>query len=164
MNPLKLKDQFAERQSSRDDNVSQTDHVSETIAAALSSNDKVIEIRPATQSRGMGLKRLVLLGAGAIGLAYWAQNSQKPDELIESVKRETASRTHQAAETIEKGSETASKRIEEGSERAGQAVDEAGEKAADRTEKAGEKAAEKTENAGKKADETDSDDSSSSRR
>lgn len=149
---------------SGDDKSSIDNQVSETLSDALSSNDKVIEIRPAKQSKGMGLKRLLLMGVGAISLAYWARKSQKPDELIESVKEETANRTHKAAETIEKGSETASERIEEGSERASEAVHEAGEKAADRTEKAGEKASDRTEEAGKEAsDGSDSDSSSSSR-
>lgn len=110
---------------------------------ALSSNDKVIEIRPAKQSRGMGLKRFLLVGMAAIGLAYWARNSQKPDELIGSVKKKTTDQTQQAAETVKEGSETASERIEEGSEQAGETVQEAGETAADRTEEAGEKAGEK---------------------
>ncbi|WP_178915143.1 hypothetical protein [Natronomonas gomsonensis] len=121
------------------------DQITEAIVDALSANDKVIEIRPARRSKGIGLKRLLLLGAGAVGFAYWVQNSQRPDDLIESVKEKTANRTHQAAEAIEEGSETASKRIEDGSERAGEAVQEAGEKAAERTEDAGEKAAEGTD-------------------
>lgn len=151
------KDKSSENESSIDD------QISETLSDALSSNDKVIEIRPTKQSKGMGLKRLLMLGAGAIGLAYWAQNSQKPKDLIKSVKDETANRTHQAAETIEEGSETASERIEEGSERASEAVHKAGEKAADQTEKAGEKAADQTEKAGKKTSGgSDSDDSGSS--
>jgi len=140
-----LSDRFGESESSVDD------HVSETVAEALSSDDKIIEIRPSQSSSGMGLRRLLLLGAVAIGLAYWARSSQKPDQLIESVKEETASRTHRAAETIEKGSQTASERIESGSERASETVYEAGEKAAERTEEAGEKAAERTEEAGEKA-------------
>ncbi len=152
-----LKDQLGEGKSRIDD------QMTEAIADALSSNDKVIEIRPAKRSKGMGLKRLLLLGAGAIALAYWAQNSRKPGDLIESVKEKTGNRIHQAAETIEEGSETASERIEAGSERAGEAVQEAGEKAAEQTEEAGEKAAERTEEAGEKAaDETDSVASSSS--
>jgi hypothetical protein len=134
-----LKDRFREGESSADD------QITKAAIDALSANDKVIEIRPAKQSKGMGLKRLLLLGAGAIGLAYWARNSQKPDDLIGSVKEKTANRTHQAAETIGEGSETASKRIEEGSERAGDAVQEAGEKVAERTEEAGEKAADETD-------------------
>ena len=135
----KLKDRLGEDESSN------TDQVTEAIVEALSANDKVIEIRPAKRSKGMGLKRLLLVGAGAIGVAYWIRKSQKPDDLIGSVKEKSASRTHQAAETIEEGSETASERIEAGSERAGEAVQEAGEKAAERTEEAGEKAADETD-------------------
>lgn len=130
-----------------DDTSSTDDQITEAIVDALSTNDKVIEIRPEKRSRGIGLKGLLLLGAGAVGLAYWAQKSQKPDELIESVKQKTGTHTHEAAETIEEGSEAASKRIEDGSERAGEAVQEAGEKAADRTEEAGEKVADETESA-----------------
>lgn len=140
-----LKDQFGEDESSVDD------QMTEAIVEALSANDKVIEIRPAKRSTGMRLKKLLLLGAVAIGFAYWVQTSQKPDDLIESVKEKTADQIHQAAETIEEGSETASERIEAGSERAGEAVQEAGEKAADQTEETGEKAAEQTEEAGEKA-------------
>ena len=147
-----LKDQFGEDESSVDD------QMTEAIVEALSANDKVIEIRPAKRSTGMRLKKLLLLGAVAIGFAYWVQTSQKPDDLIESVKEKTADQIHQAAETIEEGSETASERIEAGSERAGEAVQEAGEavqeageKAAEQTEETGEKAAEHTEEAGEKA-------------
>jgi len=103
-----LKDRFEVGESSVDDSIT------EAVVDALSANDKVVEIRPAKRSKGMGLKGLLLLGAAAIGFAYWARNSQKPDDLIESVKEKTADRTHQAAETIEEGSETASERIEEG--------------------------------------------------
>lgn len=141
-----LKDRFGESESSGDD------QMTKAIVDALSANDKVIEIRPAKRSNGMGLKRLLLLGAGAIGFAYWAQKSQKPNDLMRSVKEKTANRTNQAAETIEEESETASERIEAGSERAGEAVQETGQKVAERTEEAGEKA----------ADETDSDASRSS--
>ncbi|WP_418283748.1 hypothetical protein [Halorubrum sp. DTA46] len=143
-----LRDQFGEGKSSIDD------QITEALVEALSANDKVIEIRPAKRSKGRGLKGLLLLGAAAIAFAYWVQNAQKSDDFIESVKEGTADRVHQAAETIEEGSETASERIEAGSERAseavqgaGDAVQEAGEKAAERTEEAGEKAAERTEEA-----------------
>jgi hypothetical protein len=124
---------------------SSDEQTTETIIDALTSNDKVIEIRPAERSRTIGAKRLLLLGAGAIGLAYWVQNSQRPTDLVRSAKERTLGRTDRAAETIEAGSETASERIEEGSQRAGEAVREAGEEAADRTEEAGEKAAEKAD-------------------
>jgi hypothetical protein len=134
-----LKDQFGESESSVDD------QITKAIVDALSANDKVLEIRPAKRSKGMGLKRLLLLGAGAIVFAYWVRHSRKPDDLIGSVKEKTANQTHQVAETIEEGSETASERIEEGSERAGEAVQEAGETVAERTEEAGEKAAEETD-------------------
>ena len=134
-----LKDRFEEDESSVDN------QITNAIVEALSANDKVIEIRPAKRSKGMEIKRLLLLGAGAIGFAYWVRNSQKPDDLIGSVKEKTADRTHQAAETIEDGSEAASERIEEGSERAGEAVQEAGKQVAEQTEEAGEKAADETD-------------------
>jgi NADH dehydrogenase/NADH:ubiquinone oxidoreductase subunit G len=161
-----LKDRFGEDESSIDD------EMTEAIADALSADDKVVEIRPAKRSNGMGLKRRLLMVAGVIGLAYWFRNSQKPDELIGSVKEKTADRTHQAAASIEAGSETASERIEAGSEQigetvqeAGEAVEGAGEKAAARTEEAGEGAAERTEDAGEKATgETGTDASGSSGR
>jgi len=145
-----LTNRFGGDQSSIDE------QMKESVVDALSSNDKVIEIRPASRSRRMGPRRLLLLGAGAIGLAYWAQKSQKPNDLVKSakekpnqvignVKEKAATTTGQAAETIEEGSETASERIEGGSERAGEAVQEAGEKAADRTEEAGETVAEEAD-------------------
>ena len=159
MNGSSLKDQFGDDESGTDD------QVTELILDALSANDKVIEIRPAKRSRKMGLRNLLLLGAGAIGLAALVQRSGKPAEIIEDIKEGTADMVHQAAEAIEEGGEAASDRIEEGSERAGEAFQDAGEKAAERTEDAGEafqdageafqeagdKAAERTEDAGKKA-------------
>lgn len=140
-----LKRQLGADESNRDEKITNA------IIDAISANDKVIEIRPANRSKGMGLRRLLLLGAASIGLAYWARNSQRPKELIESVREQTATRTHQAAETIEAGGETASKRIEEGSDRAGKAVQEAGDKVAERTEEMSDKAADRTEKTGKKA-------------
>jgi len=142
-----LKDQFGESESSVDD------QIREAIVEALSANDKVIEIRPAKRSKGMRLKRLLLLGAAAIAFAYWVQNSQKPNNLIKGVKEKTANRIHQTAESIEKGSESASERIEESSERASEAVHEAAEKASDKAEEAGEKVSDKAEEAGEKASE-----------
>lgn len=121
-----------------EDDSSTDDQITEAIVDALSSNDKVVEIRPVNRS-GMGLRRLLVLGAVAIGVAYWVRKSQKPDDLIESVKEKTTDRSHQAAKTIEESSESASERIEAGSETAGQAVQDAGEEAAERTEEAGEK-------------------------
>lgn len=139
------------------DTESSTDtQTTETIVDALTSNDKVIEIRPAKQSGTFGAKRLLLLAAGAVGLAYWVQNSQRPNDLLKRAKETALDRTDQAAETIEAGSETASERIEDGSktasdriesgsERAGEMIQEAGETTADRTEEAGEEAAEKAD-------------------
>lgn len=138
-----LRDRFGESESSTDD------QITKAIVDALSSDDKIVEIRPAKRSSGMGLKRLLLLGAVSIGFAYWVQNSQKPDDLIKGVKEKAANRTNQAAETIEAGSENASKRIEEGTDQASEAVQKAGEKVADRTEDAGEKTSDETDNAKK---------------
>ncbi|WP_435094929.1 hypothetical protein [Halorubrum sp. N11] len=139
-----LKDQFGEDDSSVDD------QKTKAIVDALSANDKVIEIRPAKRSKGMGLKGLLLLGAGAIALVYWVQNSQKSNEVIEGAKEKAASRIHQTAEGIEEGSETASERIEEGSEQASEVVHETAEKASDKAEEAGEKASDTAEEAGEK--------------
>ncbi|WP_123624328.1 hypothetical protein [Halorubrum sp. CSM-61] len=151
-----LKDQLMRKRSELEDRLEEDeseegDPVTEAIADALSSNDRIIEIRPAKRSGGMRLKKLLLLGAGALGFAYWSRNSKKPDEVVRGVKDMTANRIHQAAESIEAGSEAASERIEEGSERASEAVQEAGEKAADRAEEAGGKASDKAEETGKKA-------------
>lgn len=129
-----------------DDDSSGTDsQITDAIVEALSENDKVLEIRPAKESGGMGVKRLLLMGAGALGIAYWVRKSQKPNDLIGSVKEKTTNRSQEAAETIEAGSETASERIEEGSKRAGNAVRETGETVAEQTEEAGETASEKAE-------------------
>jgi hypothetical protein len=57
MKPSSLKDQFVEGKSGIDD------QITDAIVEALSVNDKVIEIRPAKRSKGMRLKRLLLLGA-----------------------------------------------------------------------------------------------------
>jgi len=138
-----LKAQSGNPESSADE------QLATAIADALSSNDKVVEIRPANRSTGIGLTRLALIVAGAVGLAYWMRTSQKPDELIESAKSKTARRTsdatHRAAETIQEGSETAADRIEAGSQRAGETIEDVGETAADRTESVGEAAAEESE-------------------
>jgi cytoskeletal protein RodZ len=141
-----LKDKIGEDEPSIDD------QMKKAIADAFSGNDKVIEIRPARRSKGIGLKRLLLIGAVAIGLAYWVRKSQRPNDLIESAKGKTSDQIHQAAETIDEGSEAASERIEAGSERAGEAVQEVGEEAAEQTEEAGEEAAEWTEEAGEEAE------------
>lgn len=146
MKSFSLKDQIEEDESSADD------QMTKAIVDALSANDRVIEIRPAKRTGGLGLKGLLLLGVGAIGFAYWVRNSQRPDDFIEGIKEKTADQTHQAAETIEDGSEAVSEQIEEGSERASEAVEEGGKKAAEQTEEAGEKV----------ADETDSDEKTTS--
>lgn len=122
---------------------STNEQVSETIADALASNDKVVEIRPAKRSGGMGMRRLILLGAGAVGVAYWAQKSRTPRELFNKARGKGGD----AASSIERGSEAAAEGIEAGSDQAGEAVKGAGETAADQMEAAGESAAEKTEDA-----------------
>jgi len=111
-----LMDRFDTEESSADE------QMMNAVVDALSANDKVIEIRPANRSNRMGLKTLLLLGAAVIVLAYWARSAEKSDDLVERVKERAATRTDQAVETIEEGSETASERIEEGSERAGETV------------------------------------------
>lgn len=156
MNDSSLKDQFKDQFG--DDEPSTDDRLMNLVSDALSANDKVIEIRPAERSKRMGAKNLLLLGAGAIGLAFLIQKSGKPGKVVEDVKEGTADLIHQAAEAIEVGGEAASERIEESSERAGEVFQEAGEKAAKRTEEAGEtfqeageEAAERTEKAGEEA-------------
>lgn len=134
-----LKTPFGDEESSTDD------QMTETVVEALAANDKVIEIRPADQSKGLGIKKFLLLGVGALGLAYWVRNSETPDEFIENVKEKASTQVDHAEEAIEEGSETASERIEEGSGRVSEAVETAGETAADRTEEAGEKATPETD-------------------
>lgn len=125
------------------------DRLTDALVDAIASNDKVIEVRPAEQSRGPGLAGLLVLAVGAAGLAYWVLNSRTSDDLLETAKEETADRTRRAtegaAEAIDEGSETAADRIEAGSQRAGDAVEEAGETAADRTEEAGDAAADEAD-------------------
>jgi uncharacterized protein HemX len=138
-----------------DDPETERDRTVEAILDAISSSDRTVEIRPPRDESGTGLMRMLVLVAAAAGLAYWLAKAQKPEELVESAKEETAYRTRrmseEAAETIERGSESAAERIEVESERAGEAVQEAGQTAAERTETAGEEAAEQTEDAGEEA-------------
>ena len=150
MNDSSLKDQFKDQFG--DDEPSTDDQLMNLVSDALSANDKVIEIRPAERSKRMGAKNLLLLGAGAIGLAFLIQKSGKPGKVVEDVKGGTADLIHQAAEAIEVGGEAASERIEESSERAGEAFQEAGEEAAERTEDASEEAADEMDD---EADEID---------
>jgi Mg-chelatase subunit ChlI len=125
------------------------DQLTEAIIDALSSNDKTIEVRPASGSRSMGATRLLLLVAGTAAFAYWLMSSRRTDDILETAKEETVHRTRraseEAAESIEAGSEAMSDRIDEGTERASEAVEEAGKKAADRTESAGETVADEAE-------------------
>lgn len=133
------------------------DQITEAVIDAIRSNEKTIEIRPATQSSGPGLLRLLLFVGIAIGISYWLRKSQNPTDAIQSVTSKTADRTkrvtERAAETIQGSGETVAQRVEEGSEMAGEKVEETGERTAAKAEQTGEKVVEK-------ADESDSSSSS----
>ena len=125
------------------------ERIADAVTGAIKSNDKTIEIRPADQSKGLGISRLLLLVVGAIGLSYWLQKSQRPAEMIRETTNTIADRTKQSteqtAEKIEEGGEEVADRIEEESEKAGEKVEEAGEKTAEKSEETGKKAAKKAE-------------------
>ncbi|PSP74657.1 hypothetical protein BRC70_02160 [Halobacteriales archaeon QH_6_68_27] len=120
--------------------------------AVAESNDWVIEIRPAGQSKGRGTLSLVALVAGVVAVGYWLQRSQRPTETLRSAASETAEKTkqgtEQAADTIEESGEEVAERVEEGSQKASEQVEQTGEKAAEETEEAGETAAEKADEFG----------------
>ena len=130
------------------------------------SNDKVVEIRPANESKGGGKFPLMLLVGTALAVGYWLRKSQDPAEELQGVASETADRTRdmttQAAETIQESGETVAERVEEGSQKVGERFEQTGESAAERVEEesqkageeieqTGESTAEKTEQAGEKA-------------
>ncbi len=139
----------------------ESDRFEEAVIDAIKeSNDKTVEIRPANESKGGRISRLLLFVGAAIGLGYWMRKSQKPKEILESAKSETADRTEemseraadrteemseQAATTIQEGGETVAERVEEGSQEAGEQIEQTGEDAAEATEEAGEEAAEKAD-------------------
>lgn len=145
MNTPSLKDRLGDEESSADD------EMTDAIVDAISANDKVIEIRPAKQSKRTGLNGLLLLGAGVIGLAYLVQRSETSDDLVEGTKEKMADRVNEAAESIDEGSEAASERIEAGTERASETAQAVGETASERAEEAGEAASEHAEKAGEAA-------------
>lgn len=140
---------------------SESDRFEEAVIEAIQeSNDKTVEIRPANNSKGGGISRVLLFVGAAIGLGYWMRKSQKPNEMLQSAKSKTAGRTEemteqaadrteemseQAAETIQEGGETVAERVEEGSQEAGEQIQQTGEEAAEATEEAGEEAAEKAD-------------------
>jgi len=132
---------------------SEGDRVEEAVIDAIKeSNNKTIEIRPANKSKIGRISRVLLFVGAVIGLSYWMRKSQKPKEMLQSAKSETADRTkemsEQAAETIQEGGETVAERVEEGSQAAGEQIEQTGEEAAEATEQAGEEAAEKADEDG----------------
>lgn len=157
---------------SRSSESSQTEpdeQIEEAVTDAIrTSNDKVVEIRPANESKGRGRRLLMLLAGGALAVGYWLRRSENPTKTIQSAASKTATRTEEAstraAETIQTGGGTMAARVEEKSEEAGERVQEGGETMADRVEEGsqkageqveqtGESAAEKTEQAGEQAGE-----------
>ena len=154
---------------------SEGDRVEEAVIDAIKeSNNKTIEIRPANKSKIGRISRVLLFVGAVIGLSYWMRKSQKPKEMLQSAKSETADRTkemseqaadrtkemseqaadrtkemsEQAGETIQEGGETVAERVEEGSQAAGEQIEQTGEEAAEATEQAGEEAAEKADEDG----------------
>lgn len=155
---------------SRSSKTSQTEtdeQIQEAVTDAIrTSNDKVVEIRPANESKSGGRRLLMMLTAGALAVGYWLRRSENPARALRKAASQTAGRTEQAstkaAETIQKEGGTLAARVEEKSQKAGERVQEGGETMADRVEEksqkageqveeTGENAAEKTERAGKKA-------------
>lgn len=128
------------------------EQIADAITDAIKSNEKTIEIRPANQSRGSRLSRLLLLVVGAIGLSYWLQKSQRPGKMVRETTSKISDRakraTDQTAEKIEEGGEEVAHRIEEGSEKAGEKVEQTGKQASEKTEEGSEKAGEKVEEVG----------------
>lgn len=138
--------------------------VQEAVTEAIrDSDDKVVEIRPANESKGLGKFPMMLLVGGALAISYWLRKSGSPSETLQGAASQTADRTkdvtEQAAETIQEGGETVAERVEEGSEMASEQIEQTGEQAAEKTEEAGEKASEKAEAAEEKAEEAGSDSS-----
>lgn len=129
------------------------EQVLEAVTDAIkNSNDKVIEIRPANQSKGRGKFPLMLLVGSALAVGYWLRQSQDPAEELQGVAGETADRTRdvttQAAETIQEGGETVAERVEEGSQKVGERFQQTGESAAERVEEESQKAGEQVEQTG----------------
>lgn len=130
------------------------EQVQKAVTDALKSNDKVIEIRPANQSKGWGKLSLVVFVGGALAVAsYWLRKSKSknPADTLQSTARETADQTRsvtdKVAGKVQESGETMAKRIVEGSQKASEQVEETGEQAAEKTEQAGETDAEKAEKA-----------------
>lgn len=132
--------------SSKSSETNMDEQVQEAVTDAIKgSNDKIVEIRPANESKGRWKFLLMLIGALAV--SYWLRKSQKSTDKLQSVASETADQTkkvtEQAAETIQKGGETMAERVEEGSQKASEQVQQTGENAAEKTEQAGETATDK---------------------
>ncbi len=119
------------------------------------SNDKVVEIKPANESKGSSMVLRMILVVGAFAAGYWLRKSQKPTKKLQSAASEAADRTKQvtkqAADTIKEDGETVTERVEKESEKAGEKVEQTGETVAERVEEGSEKASEQVEQAGEKA-------------
>ena len=166
---------------------SEGDRVEEAVIDAIKeSNNKTIEIRPANKSKIGRISRVLLFVGAVIGLSYWMRKSQKPKEMLQSAKSETADRTkemsdqaadrtkemsEQAADRTKEMSEQAADRTKEMSEQAAETIQEGGETVAERVEEGsqaageqieqtGEEAAEATEQAGEEAAEKADEDGS----
>lgn len=111
------------------------------------SNEKTVEIRPASESKGRSSFWMLALIGGVIVAAVWLRSTGRPTETIQNAASETADRTKEvterAADTIEESGQEMADRVEEGSQKASERVEESGEMAAEETEEAGETAAEK---------------------
>ena len=154
------------------------EQIQEAVTDAIrTSNDKVVEIRPANESKGRGRLLLMTLVGGALAIGYWLRTGRNPAKTIQNAASETAARTEEAstraAETIQTEGGTMAARVDEKSQEAGERVQESGERMADRVaeesqkageqvEQTGESAAEKTEQAGEQAAEKADESSSGS--
>jgi len=130
--------------SSKSKQTDTNEQIEEVMREAISDlDDKVIEIRPASESRGNKTFPLLVLVGGVVALGYWLRRTQRPTEMLQNAANEAADRTKQATgeagETIQEGGETVAETVEEESQKAGKQVKQTGEDAAEAAEEAGEK-------------------------
>ena len=139
--------------SSESSGTDMNEQVQEAVIDVIkNSDDKIVEIRPANNSKGQGKFSLMLLIGSVLAIGYWLRKSQEPTAKLQSAASETADRTkkvtEQAAETIQKGGETMAERVEEKSQKAGEEVQQTGESMAERVEEESQKAGEQVEQTG----------------
>ncbi len=125
------------------------EQITEAIVDAIEgSNDKVVEIRPVSNSSGWRRIPGLLLLAGAVGGLLWWRKSQTSSEFVQDAAEKTAERTQevteQAAETVQSSGEAIADQVETESKKAGDHVEQLGSDAAEKTEAAGEEVSKRT--------------------